>query len=430
MDRHESRALEELLTREQLLDCIDEQKKRAETLSILSSLADIAIEKGYVTLEQFEEALSRLDQESSQVDLLGLDTGDLAEPERATQSPGRPHPSPGRNDLFEVLDAAEPDEGRSGLTESTMQRNLLAQLAFSGEVDSEMCSAALTELAGESLVGKQLMGYRLVFLIGEGPISDVFKAIKPTDERVYALKLMPKRLFQSAVTVKRFISRARLASRLAHPNIVQPVDFGETERHLCYALYEYVEAVPLWLLIKRQTRLSERMSLAIIQFIARGLEYAHAAGCVHGNLKPANVLVTPKGVVKVADWGCPRTGMLLAARKINEQEARLSLISEGVSYLAPELIHGETEVTPACDVYSLGAMLYHLLTGMAPFSGERETMMPAILQGFPALPEGVGSPRCRALLAAMTLKDPAKRVHDAAALVGQIGAVIAAGKAG
>jgi hypothetical protein len=433
MDRHESRALESLLTREQLLECIEEQRKRTETLNILTSLTDIAIEKDFITMEQLEDAMGRMADESSTIDWMSPGPGDEPEIDLEPEPAGeegeegeQARPKTGDGLLTQALDAPSgftvqgPEKPKPGGFESSMQRNLLAQLAFSGEVDSEICSAALTELAGESLVGKMMLGFRLVFLIGEGPISDVFKGLRPAYEQAFALKLIPKRFFTTEIMVRRFLSRMRLAARLDHPNILKPLDFGETSHYLCYTLCPYVEAVPLWLLIKRHGRISEKMSLAIMRFIARGLAHAHTSGVVHGNLKPANVLVTPRGVVKVVDWGTPRTCALLAAGKLDEEVARLSLISEGMCYLPPELVHGETEVAPACDLYSLGAMFYHLLTGRAPFTGERDEVLEAICQGFPPVPEGAASEGSQELLARMTQRDPAERLGSADELVEKV----------
>jgi serine/threonine-protein kinase len=446
MESRETRALEALLTKEQLLACIEEQRHRAESLGILSRLADIAVEKDFISPDALEQAIRRQDKEPTTSELFGLEDESTFEVHEGPTEPQRPSAS-GSDFALPVMELeleTEAETPTAPAVESTpgaaaaqrgpapptpapepvpeagpgpVDENVLARLAGSGEVDSGLCATALTELAGESLVGKTILGYRLTFLIGEGPIGDVYKAEKQGAEGPYSLKLIPKRFFTSELMVKRFLSRMRVAARLEHPHVLRALEWGETPHHLCYVVSDYVEALPLWLLIKRHGRISEKMSLAIVRLMTRGLAHAHGKGMLHGNLKPSNVLVTPRGSVKVVDWGTPRTCVLVAAGKLNEEVARLNLISEGAAYLAPELIQGENDVVPPCDIYSVGAILYHLLTGRAPFEGRREEVLAAAVSGFPALPAGTSSAGTASLISQMTAKDPGQRPADAVGLL-------------
>ncbi|HYX76375.1 MAG TPA: serine/threonine-protein kinase, partial [Gaiellaceae bacterium] len=157
---------------------------------------------------------------------------------------------------------------------------------------------------------------------------------------------------------QRFVREARLAARLSHPNIVRVYDVGENDG-LPFIAMEYVEGETLADLLRRRGRLEPGEAVALALQACAGLETAHEAGLVHRDVKPQNLLVTPAGTLKIADFGIARS---LDGTQLTQAGTVLGT----AAYLAPEQAAGET-VTAAADVYSLGAVLYELLTGRPPY---------------------------------------------------------------
>jgi serine/threonine protein kinase len=203
--------------------------------------------------------------------------------------------------------------------------------------------------------------YRIQRQLGAGGMATVYLAHDSELERSVALKLLAEHLTGDASLRKRFLREARLAAGLVHRNVVQVYDIGEDEGRP-FIVMEYVEGETLAAEVRRRGRLdpSEVVSAAI-QACA-GLEAAHAAGLVHRDVKPENLIRGRDGTVKVADFGIARAA---AGTMLTEHGAVLGT----AAYIAPEQARGE-RVTAAADLYALGVVLYQLLTGQTPFQGE------------------------------------------------------------
>ena len=173
--------------------------------------------------------------------------------------------------------------------------------------------------------------------------------------RAVAVKLLPPHLAADAVFRARFVREARLAGRLSHPNIVRVYDAGETDGRP-FIVMEYVPGGSL----AEAGQLEADHVVALGVQACAGLQHAHDAGLVHRDVKPANLLVRDDGVLKIVDFGIAR-----AAESTRHTQAGMLLGT--AAYLAPEQIAGR-DATPAADVYSLGAVLYELLTGRPPYT--------------------------------------------------------------
>jgi serine/threonine-protein kinase len=200
--------------------------------------------------------------------------------------------------------------------------------------------------------------YRLERRLGSGGMASVHLAHDRELDRPVAVKLLADGLVDDAALRERFVREARLAAGLAHPNIVAVFDAGEDEG--CpFIVTEYVEGETLAELLRRRGRLLPDEAVEIALQACAGLAHAHANGLVHRDVKPQNLLVRADGAVKIADFGIAR---LVDATRVTE----VGTVLGTAAYLAPEQASGG-EITPAVDVYGLGAVLYELLTGQTPY---------------------------------------------------------------
>jgi serine/threonine-protein kinase len=180
-------------------------------------------------------------------------------------------------------------------------------------------------------------------------------------DRPVAIKLLADNLADDESFRRRFVREARLAARLSHPNIVKVYDAGEDSGRP-YIVMELVDGETLADVVASRGRLPPAEAVDLALQICAGLEHAHAAGLVHRDVKPQNLLVRPDGVVKIADFGIARAA---EATRLTQ----VGTILGTVAYLAPEQAAGE-EVTAAADLYSLGAVLYEVLTGGTPYRSD------------------------------------------------------------
>ncbi len=213
----------------------------------------------------------------------------------------------------------------------------------------------------QGLAGRRFGGYEVLEELGTGGMGKVYRANNVTLQRIVALKTLAPQFASDQDFVHRFLKEARVAARLNHPNIVQIYDFGCVEgTH--YLAMEYVDGQSLRTHMKGG-RFSERDAIIVIRQAARALAVAHAAGIVHRDIKPDNIMFTSRGELKLVDLGI--------AKRLDEDQS-LTLTGEAVGtpqYISPEQIRGLKDIDARADIYSLGATFYHLVTGHAPYKG-------------------------------------------------------------
>ena len=263
------------------------------------------------------------------------------------------------------------------------------------------------------LAGRRFGAYEVLEQLGAGGMGRVYRAKNVTLERIVALKTLAPILSADEAFVQRFLKEARAAARLNHPNIVQIYDFG-CEEGTYYLAMEYVDGPSLRTLLGH-ARLAERDAIVLVRHAVAALAVAHAAGIVHRDIKPDNLMLTArKDRLKLVDLGI--------AKRMDEDKG-LTQTGQAVGtpqYISPEQIRGVRDVDARADIYSLGATLFQLVTGRAPYEGSSGALVMSMHLTHP-LPDprqvvaGLSEGICR-VLRKMMAKDRNERYPNVLAL--------------
>jgi serine/threonine protein kinase len=331
-------------------DIVRERGERAEMLARVRSRA--------LTLPPTDE-LRQLVEKSDKVTLETLATSHLGDDGAPVRKPG----SVGRR-------AA--DRGDQGIDRRRESDRRLSRGASPANESGTLALATQPEEMPELGIGSIVDGrYRVIELIGEGGMGKVYLAEHTEIGKRVALKVLHPSYSRMPDLVERFRREARAASKIGHPNIVDVTDSGATADGSVYFVMEYLEGLELGSVIERAGALDVARALRISGQICRALSAAHREGIIHRDLKPENIFLITRGgeadVVKVLDFGIAKTTEAEAAR-----ERRLT--SPGMAmgtpeYMAPEQAAGRP-ADARTDVYSLGAIMYEMVTGLPPYTGD------------------------------------------------------------
>ena len=216
----------------------------------------------------------------------------------------------------------------------------------------------------------QIPGFVLLGRLGKGAMATVYKAKQISLDRIVAIKVLPKKSSESAEFVERFYKEGRAAARLSHNNIMQAIDVGSTPEGYHYFVMEYIEGRTLYDIMQpppvgEGRAFTETEALDIGVHMADALAHSHQKGLIHRDVKPKNILLTNQGIAKLTDLGL--------ARETEDTQAAESEAGKAYGtpyYISPEQIRGDLDIDARADIYSLGATLYHLVTGRPPFDGD------------------------------------------------------------
>lgn len=265
----------------------------------------------------------------------------------------------------------------------------------------------------DNLVGKRLDGrYELQEIIGVGGMAVVYKAYDNIEDRIVAVKILKEEFGKNEDFLRRFQNESKAIAVLSHPNIVKVYDvsFGDM---LQYIVMEYIDGVTLKEYIEQQGSLSWKDAIHFTIQILKGLQHAHDKGIVHRDIKPQNIMLCRDGTIKVTDFGIARFAR-------SEHKTMTDKAIGSVHYISPEQARGEPTDEKA-DMYSVGVMLYEMLTGQLPFQAESAVSVAIMqLQTEPRLPREINGSIPIGLeqitMHAMQ-KDPARRYQMAAEML-------------
>lgn len=240
----------------------------------------------------------------------------------------------------------------------------------------------------------------------------VYKAEDAVLGRTVALKTLHRHYAEHDAFRRRFKQEARAMASLDHENVVKVYDISQ-EDYVPFIVAECVEGRDLGVMLsERGGGLSEEFTRRVVSQLLQGLSYAHRRGIIHRDVKPSNLLLTPEGTVKVADFGIARIVEEEAAEEPGE-------IVGSARYMSPEQLQGK-EATPRSDIYSVGIVLYHCLTGSPPFSGDLKTLVRQQLHEAPDSPRRLNrkvSYHMESVVLRALSKDPAHRYPSARAMI-------------
>ena len=237
------------------------------------------------------------------------------------------------------------------------------------ELEAKAIAADENSRAAKPLL-KEIGPYRLISIISHGGMGDVFLAVDTRLDRKVAIKLLSTEFTADPERILRFKQEARTTSTLSHPNIVTLYEIGEVDGHQ-YIVTEYVEGATLRQLIARapSNQIDFKDALSIVSQVVDALNVAHEAGVVHRDIKPENVMVRGDGLVKVLDFGIAKLTAEDSDSSPDHLTTKTGIIMGTASYMSPEQVRGQ-KVDHRADIFSVGAMLYEMLSGQRPFEGE------------------------------------------------------------
>ena len=292
--------------------------------------------------------------------------------------------------------------------------------AAAGEATTARSGAKPVSHADRGLEGRVLGGkFQLGRKLGQGGMGAVYLARQTNLGREVAIKVLPPEVSDAPELIARFTREARLSAQLSHPNVVQVHDIEvDQATGLHYLVMERVDGESLAERVRRDGPLDWRVAVGLVIQAARGLGAAHAAGVIHRDVKPANLMLARDGTVKVMDFGLSR------AFEADGQLSRTGQVLGTPHYMSPEQARGERDLDARADVFSLGATLYCLLTGRPPFRGPSTTVILYNVIYEPPEPLDEARPGLPAALGRCVLRTLAKareeRPADMGALVAEL----------
>jgi serine/threonine-protein kinase len=321
---------------------------------------------------------------------------------------------------------ATPEEVQHCLEHARLQvqednQRSLVELLVSSDYITKRQAERLKKQAEAERGSQQIPGYKVLSKLGQGAMATVWRARQLSLDRHVAIKVLPRRFTHDVQFIERFYAEGRAAAQLNHPNIVQAYDVGKAgEFH--FFVMEFVDGRTVFDDIATHKRYAEKDAVDIALQVAEALQHAHERGLIHRDVKPKNIMLTKEGVAKLADMGLAR-----AVSDLEAAEAEKGKAFGTPYYISPEQIRGEVKIGPSADIYSLGATLYHMVTGAVPFDGKNPSdVMHKHLKGELVPPDHV-NPKLSAgiseVIEMMMAKDPRKRYQTAKDLISDLKAV-------
>jgi len=262
---------------------------------------------------------------------------------------------------------------------------------------------------------RKITNFELNKLIGSGGMANIYKGVQLSLDRPVAIKLMHPHLTLNEGFVVRFENEAKQAAQLAHQNIVAIIDYGHHENEYFIAM-EYIDGQNLKEIMTRMKRLPLEIALLIAREVVAGLKYAHSNGLIHRDIKPANIMLSSDGRVMITDFGIAK----------NHNDLSITATGQMIgspAYMSPEQAAGRP-IDHRCDIFSLGIVLYEIITGEKPFKGDSyQELMTSIISGNVIAPSQLRidvTPEIENVIFKAMKKDIESRYQDAEELVSDL----------
>jgi eukaryotic-like serine/threonine-protein kinase len=298
------------------------------------------------------------------------------------------------------------DDSLRGEIDLLLRREQEAGPGFLDESDLAAAAAALISLEGDSWIGRRVGAYRIVELIGAGGMGEVYRAFRADDQfrKEVALKVIRAGQDSNSV-INRFKSERQILASIEHPNIARLLDGGTTLDGVPYIAMELIEGRPIIEYCDR-LKLSIAERIQIFLQVCAAVQFAHEQLIIHRDIKPGNILVTAEGTPKLLDFGIAKVLEVdPAAGSTAETQTAFRVLTP--RYSSPEQVSGE-RMTTASDVYSLGVVLYELLTGLSPYrltTGSAQEMAQAVCTIDPQKPSlAIGRAESAAIPASKSIR--------------------------
>lgn len=278
-------------------------------------------------------------------------------------------------------------------------------------------------MTNDPLIGKRLANFQIERLLAHGGMADVYYGLDVNLQRPVAIKVIDARFRKNPAYAQRFISEARAMAAWRHENIVQ-VYYADQQDDLYYFVMEYIDGLSLDVLLRKYAERGEYLPHADVLHIGRAvagaLDYAHRRGVIHRDIKPPNVMISTDNRVMLMDFGLA----------LDTQQGSMGEVFGTPHYIAPEQARRSADATPLSDVYSLGVMLFEMLTGVVPFDDESATSVAILhLSEPPPKPRSINpalSPQVEAVLLKVLEKEPKNRYHSTLELIQALERALAA----
>jgi len=232
------------------------------------------------------------------------------------------------------------------------------------------------------MIGKKILNYKIIRQIGEGGMARVYQAEHVKLGKQVAIKILNQEIASRENFRKRFESEARIMAELNHSNIVQVLDYVEIAENNTYAIImELLEGESLSDLINKNGALTEQLTYDLMLKILSAFEYAHQKGLVHRDIKPSNIYIMPDKNIKILDFGIAKI------LDMNMELTSTGMIMGTPMYMSPEQVKDVKYIDKRSDIYSLGVMIYYMLTGKPPYNSSYEITYKIVTEPLPLLHE-------------------------------------------
>ncbi len=271
--------------------------------------------------------------------------------------------------------------------------------------------------------GEKVGNYRIIESIGSGGMGRVYKAKQLSMNRIVALKVLSLRKEKvDPMLRRRFVNEARTAGKIAHENVIHVYDVGKTKDDMFFFSMEYIDGETVEKLLKEKGRFDVITALAITRGVLKGLIAASKLGIIHRDIKPDNIIIAKDGVTKLADLGLAKRTDLDKGGKITQE----GVVMGTPHYMSPEQAQGE-DLDVRTDIYSLGATLFHMVTGRTPYKGKSSyAIISSVIKGGAPVPTDIEPsipPRVSDMIVRMMQHDPDDRFKSPESVMRELDAI-------